>query len=63
MNNIMHPVQINDKWWIQVTSKSLGTCFLLDKNYPDIPMPIQFNTEREAVAHIQTLDLSKYEDL
>jgi hypothetical protein len=59
----MKPREINDKWWIEVNTKSLGRFFLLDKNYPELPIPIQFETEKEAFAHIQTLDLSKYENL
>ena len=56
----MCPKQVNDKWWIEVSSDRIGRVFLLDKEYKEIPVPVMFESEEEAFAYILTLDLAKY---
>jgi hypothetical protein len=51
----------NNKWWIEVNSKRVGHCYLLDPKFQGISVPVQFETEKDALDYIETLDKSKYE--
>jgi hypothetical protein len=49
------PVYLNgtNKWYIEVQTESLGRVLLLDKNYPDLPIPVTFDTELEAAEYME----------
>jgi hypothetical protein len=42
---------IDDKWRIEVFTKELGNVFLLNPQ-SELPIPIQFETESEALAYM-----------
>lgn len=46
----MKPKFVDGKWYIEVHTEELGDVLLLDKS--GLPIPLEFNTEIEALNHI-----------
>lgn len=50
----MKPKNINDKWYIEVTTKELGDVLLLDNS--GLPIALEFKSEKKALEHIKNIN-------
>lgn len=49
---MLRPIFSDGKWYIEVKTTELGNVWLLDKHY-NLPIPLEFNSEKEAYEHIK----------